>query len=85
MVDFRCLRAACSLSVVASAFSCTLFRFQCKNGHPYMVGECGGAMQRSVCPECGEVIGGANHALDVGNSVAAGLLELAKMALGEDP
>jgi hypothetical protein len=64
---------------------CTWFRFQCKNGHPYAVGECGGAMQRSTCPECGEVIGGADHALDAGNSVAAGLLELANMALGEDP
>jgi hypothetical protein len=42
-------------------------------------------MQRSMCPECGEVIGGSNHALDVGNSVAMGLLELANMALGEDP
>jgi hypothetical protein len=42
-------------------------------------------MQRSTCPECGEVIGGAHHALDVGNSVAVGLLELANMALGEDP
>ena len=85
VVDFRRLRAACSFSVVASTFSCTWLRFQCKNGHPYAVGECGGAMRRSTCPECGEVIGGANHELDVGNSVAAGLLELAQMRLGEDP
>ena len=42
-------------------------------------------MQRSTCPECGEVIGGADHELDVGNSVAAGLLKIANMALGEDP
>ena len=42
-------------------------------------------MQRSSCPECGEVIGGERHRLDVGTSVAAGLLELAEMALGEDP
>ena len=38
-------------------------------------------MQRSSCPECGEAIGGEHHALDVGNSVAAGLLELAEMVL----
>ncbi len=40
-------------------------------------------MQRSMCPVCGEVIGGSDHALDVGNSVAVSLLELANMALGE--
>lgn len=32
--------------------------FKCKNGHFYTIGECGGAMQTSKCPDCGEVIGG---------------------------
>ena len=31
--------------------------FQCKNGHVYAIGECGGAMEESKCPECKEVIG----------------------------
>ncbi|NXK93324.1 ZNFX1 protein, partial [Formicarius rufipectus] len=44
--------------------------FKCKNGHIYVIGECGGAMQRSKCPECHEVIGGSNHALDSSNSLA---------------
>jgi hypothetical protein len=45
--------------------------FQCRNGHVYTIGECGGAMQASRCPECGEVIGGAHHQLAEGNAVAS--------------
>ena len=32
--------------------------YECPNGHPYVIGECGGAMQKSVCPECKAEIGG---------------------------
>lgn len=42
--------------------------YKCKNGHPYVIGECGGAMQEAKCPDCGETIGGANHALAAGNA-----------------
>ncbi|GAB0197302.1 NFX1-type zinc finger-containing protein 1 [Grus japonensis] len=45
--------------------------FKCKNGHIYVIGECGGAMERSKCPECHEVIGGTNHTLDSTNSLAS--------------
>ena len=31
--------------------------FKCKNGHVYCIGECGGAMEESKCPECKEKIG----------------------------
>ncbi|NXP22050.1 ZNFX1 protein, partial [Scytalopus superciliaris] len=44
--------------------------FKCKNGHVYVIGECGGAMERGKCPECHEVIGGTNHALESTNSLA---------------
>ena len=44
--------------------------FKCPKGHYYAIGECGGAMQRSMCPECGAVIGGANHRLEDGNELA---------------
>ena len=44
--------------------------FKCPKGHIYAIGECGGAMQRSTCPECGAVIGGANHRLEEGNQLA---------------
>ncbi|CAF1002415.1 unnamed protein product [Didymodactylos carnosus] len=37
--------------------------FICQNGHPYVIGECGGATQRSHCPECNAEIGGENHQL----------------------
>ncbi|XP_047485351.1 NFX1-type zinc finger-containing protein 1-like [Penaeus chinensis] len=37
--------------------------YKCPNGHIYCIGECGGAMEESKCPECGEKIGGRNHAL----------------------
>jgi hypothetical protein len=37
--------------------------FECPNGHPYYIGECGLAMQTSRCPECGEAVGGTNHTL----------------------
>ncbi|KAJ8946028.1 hypothetical protein NQ318_023276 [Aromia moschata] len=35
--------------------------YKCPNGHPYVITECGGAMQVATCPECGERIGGSNH------------------------
>lgn len=44
--------------------------FKCPMGHIYAIGECGGAMERSTCPECGAVIGGANHRLEDGNELA---------------
>uniref|UniRef100_A0A3Q2E155 RING-type E3 ubiquitin transferase n=1 Tax=Cyprinodon variegatus TaxID=28743 RepID=A0A3Q2E155_CYPVA len=34
----------------------------CPNGHPCTIGECGQPMQTSRCVDCGEMIGGNNHA-----------------------
>ncbi|CAI5528300.1 unnamed protein product [Closterium sp. Naga37s-1] len=45
--------------------------YRCRNGHVYAIGECGGAMQESRCPECGEVVGGSSHQLREGNTSAA--------------
>ncbi|NXH43264.1 ZNFX1 protein, partial [Dicaeum eximium] len=57
---------------IVSAIGCPRGHwFKCKNGHIYVIGECGGAMQRSTCPECHEVIGGTNHALESSNSLAS--------------
>ncbi|KAJ7332316.1 hypothetical protein JRQ81_014496 [Phrynocephalus forsythii] len=44
--------------------------FKCPNGHIYVIGGCGGAMQRSRCPDCQETIGGENHALEPSNQLA---------------
>lgn len=41
------------------------------NGHIYCVTECGGPMQKSVCPECKEEIGGTNYANIDGTSVVS--------------
>jgi hypothetical protein len=46
--------------------------YQCPNGHPYFIGDCGGAMVRSICPECGEAVGGTHHQLDSSNSRVQG-------------
>lgn len=37
--------------------------YQCPNGHSYVIGECGGAMEQSRCPECRSQIGGGSHEL----------------------
>uniref|UniRef100_A0A8D0KWH1 Zinc finger NFX1-type containing 1 n=1 Tax=Strix occidentalis caurina TaxID=311401 RepID=A0A8D0KWH1_STROC len=56
---------------IVSAIGCPRGHwFKCRNGHIYVIGECGGAMERSRCPECQAVIGGADHALDSTNSLA---------------
>ena len=44
--------------------------YQCPNGHIYTIGECGGAMEQSRCPECGAAIGGGSHTLVGGNAPA---------------
>ncbi|KAF9584715.1 hypothetical protein BGW38_005439, partial [Lunasporangiospora selenospora] len=43
--------------------------YMCPNGHTYVIGECGMAMQESQCPECGARIGGGSHELLQTNSV----------------
>lgn len=45
---------------------------ECANGHPFFIGECGGAMQESVCIECGAPVGGAGHNLSSGNQHVSG-------------
>ncbi|KAJ5926867.1 hypothetical protein N7516_008640 [Penicillium verrucosum] len=35
--------------------------YNCINGHPFAIGECGMPMELARCPECGAHIGGHNH------------------------
>ncbi|PYI22896.1 hypothetical protein BO99DRAFT_377209 [Aspergillus violaceofuscus CBS 115571] len=35
--------------------------YNCVNGHPFAIGECGMPMEQARCPECGSPIGGQNH------------------------
>ncbi|KAJ3402419.1 hypothetical protein HDU80_005091 [Chytriomyces hyalinus] len=41
--------------------------YQCPNGHPYAIGECGMAMQQARCYECGVLVGGQSHRLTSDN------------------
>ncbi|KAF9106326.1 hypothetical protein BGX27_009207 [Mortierella sp. AM989] len=43
--------------------------YLCPNGHPYVIGECGMAMEGSICPECGARVGGGDHTLLSTNTV----------------
>jgi len=49
--------------------------FTCRNGHVYTIGECGGAMEMSICPECGVEVGGTNHQRVSGSIVATEFLQ----------
>ena len=53
--------------------------YKCPNGHIYAIGECGGAMQQSTCPECMVPIGGTNHRL-LGTNRVAGEMDGARLA-----
>ncbi|KAI9836983.1 MAG: hypothetical protein M1819_000632 [Sarea resinae] len=35
--------------------------YNCKNGHPFAIGECGMPMEEACCPECGAPVGGQDH------------------------
>lgn len=48
--------------------------YECPNGHPYFIGECGGAMQVGRCIECGEQVGGSSHTLLASNQRAGGAI-----------
>jgi hypothetical protein len=48
--------------------------YECPNGHPYMIGDCGGATQESRCPECQAPIGGSGHRLNSTNRQAGGIV-----------
>jgi hypothetical protein len=55
--------SACACGTIGRHGACAGGRFTCPNGHPYVITECGGAMETSRCPECGENIGGGEHRL----------------------
>ncbi|KAJ5643718.1 uncharacterized protein N7484_006225 [Penicillium longicatenatum] len=49
------------ISVMAQDFTGTGHWYYCRNGHPFTIGECGGAVELASCPECGAQIGGQEH------------------------
>uniref|UniRef100_A0AC34F6S1 RZ-type domain-containing protein n=1 Tax=Panagrolaimus sp. ES5 TaxID=591445 RepID=A0AC34F6S1_9BILA len=55
--------------------------YKCPNGHMYGIGDCGQAMVETKCPECGTVIGGQNHQLQVDNTDATAQMRQGLAAL----
>ncbi|CAB4399021.1 unnamed protein product [Rhizophagus irregularis] len=53
--------------VMQTEFKSSGHWYDCPNGHPYTIGECGRAWEKSVCPECNAEIGGESHKLSAGN------------------
>ena len=51
--------------------------YECPNGHSYFIGECGGAMEESRCPDCGARVGGGRHQLLGTNRRATDFVERA--------
>ncbi|PFH53777.1 hypothetical protein AMATHDRAFT_73192 [Amanita thiersii Skay4041] len=70
--------------VKAFNFGHTGHFYNCPNGHTFVITECGGAMEVSRCPECGQSIGGQNHRLDASNSRAVEFENLASQAGSTD-
>lgn len=46
---------------ITKEFMGTGHRYYCQNGQPFAIGEYGGAMQESLCPECSSAVGGRQH------------------------
>ncbi|RAL17771.1 uncharacterized protein BO97DRAFT_430713 [Aspergillus homomorphus CBS 101889] len=63
------------IAATAREFRGTGHWYYCRNGHPFTIGECGMAMRRSVCPECGEPVGQESHAAAEGVTHARDLEE----------
>ncbi|KAJ5561386.1 hypothetical protein N7461_000147 [Penicillium sp. DV-2018c] len=54
------------ISAMRQEFLGTGHWYYCRNGHPFTIGECGGAFELTNCPECGAPVGGHNHELAAG-------------------
>ncbi|KAG2435719.1 hypothetical protein HXX76_006916 [Chlamydomonas incerta] len=49
--------------------------FTCSGGHMYVIGECGSPQVSARCPECGSAVGGKDHLLGPGNSLALHMVQ----------
>ncbi|KAK1638074.1 hypothetical protein BDP81DRAFT_345795 [Colletotrichum phormii] len=65
-------------AAMSKEFSGTGHWYTCRNGHPFTIGECGMAMEQTVCPECNSPVGGRNHSSAEGVRHAAEIDELAR-------
>ncbi|OQO13288.1 hypothetical protein B0A48_01516 [Cryoendolithus antarcticus] len=49
------------VAAMGSEFRGTGHWYICVNGHPFVIGECGMAMELARCPDCNEQVGGTDH------------------------
>lgn len=49
------------LAAMAREYRGTGHWYYCENGRPFTIGECGGSMHLSRCPQCGSPVGGQAH------------------------
>ncbi|KAK8163164.1 hypothetical protein BKA80DRAFT_295759 [Phyllosticta citrichinensis] len=71
------------VAAMGREFSGTGHWYYCRNGHPFTVGECGGPMQESTCPECGAPVGGLRHEAAEGVTRAADLeMQFGRLNMG---
>ena len=61
------------ISAMAQEFQGTGHWYYCRNGHPFTIGECEGAVETTFCPDCGSPIGGENHQTAAGVTLAEDL------------
>jgi hypothetical protein len=47
--------------------------YNCENGHPFAIGDCGMPMELARCPECGAQVGGQHHRAVDGVTRAMGM------------
>lgn len=65
-------------AAMSTEFRGTGHWYNCVNGHPFTVGECGMPMEEARCPECGEGVGGRDHAPTAGVQRATEMDDLAR-------
>jgi len=65
-------------AAMATEFRGTGHWYNCVNGHPFTVGECGMPMEEARCPECGEGVGGRDHMPTAGVQRAREMDDLAE-------
>ncbi|KAF4124507.1 Superfamily I DNA and/or RNA helicase [Geosmithia morbida] len=63
-------------------FSGTGHWYTCANGHYFTIGECGGAMEERMCPDCGAPMGGQHHTNAQGVRRATDMDDLATQVRG---
>ena len=55
------------VTAIVNEFDGRVHWYQCPNGHYYVIGDCGRAVEVSQCPDCKSQVGGRSYTLVSGN------------------